>query len=116
MADHEVTLAVDKADNLYAVWQDGTFRLPFLSVSRDHGMSWSTPRMIAPPGVHEVDFPTITAGDPGRIAVLFPGSESQNFNDPTRPWNLYVVRPTTAFGVASAEPFGATRWQFENTR
>jgi hypothetical protein len=32
------------------------------------------------------------------------------------PWNLYVVRPTTAFGVASAEPSGATRWQFENTR
>jgi pyridoxine/pyridoxamine 5'-phosphate oxidase len=32
------------------------------------------------------------------------------------PWNLYVVRPTTAFGVATAEPSGATRWQFENTR
>jgi len=31
------------------------------------------------------------------------------------PWNLYVVRPTTAFGVATAEPSGATRWQFENT-
>jgi hypothetical protein len=29
------------------------------------------------------------------------------------PWNLYVVRPTTAFGVASAEPSGATRWRFE---
>ena len=29
------------------------------------------------------------------------------------PWYLYVVRPTTAFGVATAEPFGATRWQFE---
>ena len=29
------------------------------------------------------------------------------------PWNLYVVRPTTAFGVATAEPWGATRWQFE---
>src|SRR5712692_4609722 len=28
------------------------------------------------------------------------------------PWNLYVVRPTTAFGVATAEPSGATRWQF----
>ncbi|PYQ92080.1 MAG: hypothetical protein DMF97_21825, partial [Acidobacteria bacterium] len=25
MADHEVTLAVDTADNVYAVWQDGTF-------------------------------------------------------------------------------------------
>jgi hypothetical protein len=31
------------------------------------------------------------------------------------PWRLYVVRATTAFGVASAEPSGATRWQFENT-
>jgi hypothetical protein len=29
------------------------------------------------------------------------------------PWYLYMVRPTTAFGVATAEPFGATRWQFE---
>ena len=29
------------------------------------------------------------------------------------PWNLYAVRPTTAFGVATAEPSGATRWQFE---
>jgi hypothetical protein len=28
------------------------------------------------------------------------------------PWNLYVLRPTTAFGVATAEPHGATRWQF----
>ncbi len=31
------------------------------------------------------------------------------------PWNLYLVRPTTAFGVATAEPSGATRWQFETT-
>ena len=29
------------------------------------------------------------------------------------PWNLYMVRPTTAFGVATAEPSGATRWAFE---
>jgi pyridoxamine 5'-phosphate oxidase-like protein len=29
------------------------------------------------------------------------------------PWNLYVMRPITAFGVATAEPSGATRWQFE---
>ena len=28
------------------------------------------------------------------------------------PWNLYVVRPKTAFGVATAEPSGATRWRF----
>jgi len=28
------------------------------------------------------------------------------------PWNLYVVNPTAAVGVATAEPFGATRWRF----
>jgi pyridoxine/pyridoxamine 5'-phosphate oxidase len=30
------------------------------------------------------------------------------------PWHLYVVTPMTAFGVATAEPFGATRWSFAN--
>jgi hypothetical protein len=28
------------------------------------------------------------------------------------PWDLYELTPTTAFGVATAEPFGATRWRF----
>jgi hypothetical protein len=28
------------------------------------------------------------------------------------PWDLYVLRPSTAFGVATAEPYGATRWRF----
>jgi hypothetical protein len=28
------------------------------------------------------------------------------------PWNLYEFTPTVAFGVAGAEPFGATRWDF----
>ena len=30
------------------------------------------------------------------------------------PWNLYVVTPVTAVGVATAEPYGATRWRFES--
>ena len=29
------------------------------------------------------------------------------------PWDLYVFVPTTAFGVATAEPHGATRWRFD---
>ena len=28
------------------------------------------------------------------------------------PWDLYELTPTTAFGVASAEPHGAMRWRF----
>ena len=30
----------------------------------------------------------------------------------TPPWDLYEFTPTTAFGVATAEPQGATRWKF----
>jgi hypothetical protein len=30
------------------------------------------------------------------------------------PWYLYVVTPTTAFGVATAAPSGAMRWTFES--
>jgi hypothetical protein len=29
------------------------------------------------------------------------------------PWELYRFRLRTAFGVANAEPYGATRWRFE---
>jgi hypothetical protein len=32
------------------------------------------------------------------------------------PWNLYVVAPSTVFGVASSDPPGATRWRFQNSR
>jgi hypothetical protein len=28
------------------------------------------------------------------------------------PWNLYLMTPSTAFGVASIEPYGAMRWRF----
>lgn len=28
------------------------------------------------------------------------------------PWDLYALVPETAYGVATAEPFGATRWRF----
>lgn len=30
------------------------------------------------------------------------------------PWDLYEFTPTTAFGVAAAEPHGATRWRFQD--
>jgi hypothetical protein len=29
------------------------------------------------------------------------------------PWDLYAFTPRTAFGVATAEPHGATRWDFQ---
>lgn len=120
MADHEVSLAIDTADNIYAVWQ-GSFRLPYLSVSTDHGSTWSVPIMIAPPGVHEVNFPTIVAGDAGRIAILFPGSESEDFGDAAtddeqRPWNIYIVMSVDALEAASADGMPTFTWTVANPR
>lgn len=93
---HEVSAAVDSADNVYVVWWDQVNRLPYLSFSTDHGVTWSTPRMVAPPGVFEVNFPTITAGDSGRIAITFPGTTTNNQGTATRPWNSYVIITTDA--------------------
>jgi hypothetical protein len=98
MPHHEVSAAVDSAGNVYAVWWDDVHRLPYLSFSTNHGMTWSTPRMIAPPGVYEVNFPTIAAGDAGRIAVTFPGTTVDNQSQATRPWNSYLVVSTDVLG------------------
>ena len=83
-------------DNLYMTWWDENDRLPYLTVSRDHGLTWSAPLMIAPPGVQEVNFPTIDAGDPGRIVIHFPGTVVGDRGDSQRPWNLYEVVSTNA--------------------
>jgi hypothetical protein len=99
----QTSVAVDSADNLYYTWWDDLHHLPYLSVSRDHGKTWGPSMMIAPPGVHEVNWPTIDAGDPGRIAITFPGTTAVNDDDDTkpptdatRPWNAYVVVSTNA--------------------
>ncbi len=94
--EHENTTAVDAADNLFMTWWDHNDHLPYLAISQDHGYTWSEPLMVAPPGVEEVNFPTIDAGDPGRIVIHFPGTVVGNRDDETRPWNTYTVVSTNA--------------------
>jgi hypothetical protein len=100
---HEASAAVDSAGNVYVTWWDSRDRLPYLAISRDHGRTWSTPRLIAPPGVFETNFPTITAGDAGRIAIHFPGSTSPERTS-TRPWNTYLMVSVNAL---ASEPLFA---------
>ena len=53
--------------------------------------------------------------DQGWPAKASDGALTAEYSAPSAgppPWDLYVVRPTTAFGVATAEPNGATRWRF----
>ena len=47
------------------------------------------------------------------------GALTAPFNAPSAgrpPWYLYVLTPSTAFGVATAKPYGATRWRFAARR
>ena len=99
-ADIQSAVAVDAADNLYYTWWDDVHHLPYLSISRDHGQTWSTPLMIAPPGVQEVNFPAIAAGDAGHIALTFPGTMSGDRNDKARPWDSWVVVSTNALDAS----------------
>jgi hypothetical protein len=84
-------LAIDDADNLYYLFMDEERKLPLLSISADHGQTWTEPRMVAPPGVEETNFPILTAGAPGRIALQFPGTTSASRDDARRPWDAYMV-------------------------
>ena len=52
----------------------------------------------------------------GWPAVVEGGAFTAPYSAPSAgpaPWDLYEFAPTTAFGVATAEPHGATRWQFD---
>lgn len=89
-------IEVDRDDNLYYVWHDAKHLLPYMAVSRNHGETWGKPVMIAPPGVHDANFPEIAAGEKGRVAIIFPGSSVDDQTDTTRPWHGWVLTSTNA--------------------
>jgi hypothetical protein len=68
-----------------------------------------------------VDRPTLEAvvrvwNEGGWPAVVEGNAINAPFNAPSAgppPWYVYRLRPRQVYGVASEEPFGATRWTFE---
>jgi hypothetical protein len=110
-SDTHLSVASDSAGNLYYGWWGGPRDLPFLSISRDHGKTWSKPMMIAPPGVRAANLVTVAAGTPGRVAVTFL-STTDPHNNKTRPMDQTVVVSTNALSAnptwlsAQANPAG----------
>ena len=52
----------------------------------------------------------------GWPATVKDGAFTHEYSAPSAgppPWDLYVVKPITVFGVLGAEPGGATRWDFD---
>jgi hypothetical protein len=72
----ELGLGMDKQQNLYVAWTAAADRLPYLAMSRDRGLHWSTPLMIASPGVKEAFNPRLVAGAKGQVAVTYYGSKN----------------------------------------
>lgn len=88
---HEVAVAADEAGNLFASWIS-IDQMPWMAYSRDQGDTWSEPMMMAPPGVNETGFPTIFAGEEGRVVVGYIGE-----GDDMGGWSGYMSIMTDAF-------------------
>ena len=88
---HEVAVATDEAGNLFASWIS-VDQMHWMAYSRDQGDTWSEPMMVAPPEVTETGFPTIFAGDEGRVVVGYIGESVDNGG-----WSGYMSVMTDAF-------------------
>ena len=115
-ASTHLAVDVDTDGTVYFLWWTAEDRLPLLAHSKDGGNTWSEPVLVAPPGVEEVNFPTIDAGKPGQVAISFPGTRA-DVGDPdvdaaSRPWNYYVMTSLNAdtarplFVSTTAQPVG----------
>jgi hypothetical protein len=78
-------IAVDASNNLFLAWQ-GPGALPYLTISRDQGASWSPPLKIGAPGVSQIRRLALTARGTGHIAVSYLGS-----SDAGATFNAYIT-------------------------
>lgn len=89
-------VAIDAENNLYMVWPGKDNRL-YLSVSRDHGATWSPQSILAaPPEITTTTMPSIVAGTAGRIAYAYYGVYKGNGEQPEcvgtdEQWDVYVT-------------------------
>ncbi len=82
------SMAIDKHNNLYYLWDDRN-RLPMLSVSTNGGRTWTRPYSVAAPGVTRTNLATLTVGAPGKVAIAYYGTGSDN--DRGAFWNGYLA-------------------------
>jgi pyridoxine/pyridoxamine 5'-phosphate oxidase len=119
-----------------ALWLDGSFYFtsgPGTRKSRNLAANPNCAISVSLPGLDLIiegratkvtDQPTIERlaeryAAQGWPARAIEGALTADYSAPSAgppPWELYAVRPVTAFGVASAKPYGATRWRFDASK
>ncbi len=87
-------VAVDNAGNVYAAWSNNSE--VFYAWSADHGATWSAPVQVTDatdPAMPSFNFfPWITAGDEGRIGVVWYGTHDATTNaDDDSEWKAYYA-------------------------
>ena len=73
------SVTTDKKGNVYYMWVGAKDRLPYMSVSRDEGQTWSKPTMVGAPGLKETNLPQIDALGTGKVALVYYGSMNSRF-------------------------------------
>jgi hypothetical protein len=102
---------IDSAGNLYILFSlrlgGATPTHLYMMSSKDHGKTWSAPNQVDSGGLKSNTFPTIKAGDPGRVAMAWYGSISDDFNKTDSLWGeMYAV---TTNGLDAHPSFTQTR-------
>jgi hypothetical protein len=92
-------VAVDTAGDVYLVWNDAA-NLLHLTASKDGGVTWTggqTPVVASAPGVTFAVLATVTAADPGRVAIAYLGSKDGKAFDGYMTESLDALDPTPTF-------------------
>jgi hypothetical protein len=101
------TLAIDRAGNLYAVWEeapyDATTKIAgdsslMYSYSTDEGNHWSAPVQIPTPGLANNVFAWAAAGDDGRVDIAWYGTSAHFSPTGAPPDNCPNGGPDSASG------------------
>jgi hypothetical protein len=102
--ESDPSVDTDKNGTVFFGWEDGinptetvygTTSAAKIAVSKDRGKTWSKPYDVSSAlGVHNVQFPEVIAGDPGRAAFAFigtPGIGDDQHVGFIGEWHVYVA-------------------------
>jgi hypothetical protein len=107
------SLAIDTGGNLYAVWSqystdsngvNGPGSI-LMSVSTDGAQTWSRPVQVSQTGINQAVMPWITAGDPGRVGVVYYAADDPRDGNKGpdaasgASWNLFYAFSKNANGA-----------------
>lgn len=101
LPDHEAAVGVDARGVVYYTWM-GRDRLPYLVTSRDRGRTWSTPLMVAAPGINEANIPSLAVTPGGRLAIAYMGTTTS----PGRPF----INDSCGLCPNLTAPYAETTW------